>query len=86
MFGLSRTGGQVSGFSIAFFPDGADFWLLEYMAVAASLRGKRVGEAIFQESYRYGLKRDPKRIMVLEIDRPGSSNNPGNDTQARFRF
>jgi ribosomal protein S18 acetylase RimI-like enzyme len=83
---VSRTGGAVSGFAISFFPDGADFWLLEYMAVSSSMRGRRVGEAIFHETYRYGLERDQTRIMVLEVDQPGSSTNPNNDTHARFRF
>lgn len=83
---VSRTGGAVSGFAISFFPDDADFWLLEYMAVASSMRGQRVGEAIFHETYHYGLERDPARIMVLEVDQPGSSTNPANDTHARFRF
>lgn len=82
----SHSGGRMSGFAMCFFPDAADFWLLEYMAVDASLRGQRLGEALFLESYRYGLARDPARAMVLEVDEPGRAVNPKNDTEARFRF
>lgn len=83
---VSYTGSQISGFTIAFFPDGANFWLLEYMAVVAEMRGKRIGEALFNEAYRYGQQRDPERICLLEVDRPCSSTNPKNDTEGRFRF
>jgi hypothetical protein len=83
---VSRTNELISGFTIAFFPERADFWLLEYMAVAAELRRKRIGEELFKEAYRYGLQRDPERLCILEMDQPGSSANPKNDTQGRFRF
>ncbi len=83
---VSRTGRQISGFTIAFFPDEADFWLLEYMAVAAELHRKRIGEALFKEAYRYGLQRDPKRLCILEVDKPAGSTSPKNDTEGRFRF
>lgn len=83
---VSRTDGVVSGFAITFFPESADFWLLEYMAVAAAGRGRRIGEALFRESHRRGLARDPQRVMVLEVDQPGSSSNPANDTHGRYRF
>lgn len=82
---VSITRGEVSGFSICLFPPGADFFLLEYMAIAAASRGKRVGEALFAESYRYGSARAAD-TMVLEVDMPGSSSNPDNDTEGRYRF
>lgn len=78
--------GMVNGFAIIFFANGADFWLLEYMAVAASARGRRLGEALFHESYRRAVERDRSAIMILEVDQPGSSTNAANDTQGRFRF
>lgn len=78
--------GTVIGFAICFFPDAADYWLLEYMAVAASGRGKRIGEAIFLHAYIHGQQRDSKRVMVLEVDQPGGATRPGNDTEARLRF
>lgn len=83
---VSRTSGIVSGFAICFYPEGADFWLLEYMAVDADMRGRRIGEAIFMHTYAVGLERDASRIMVLEVDQPGGSTNPRNDTRARYRF
>lgn len=76
----------VKGFSIAYFPEAADFWLLEYMAVAASTRSRGLGEAIFLHAYQYGLERDSSRICVLEVDQPGGSTSPHNNTRARFRF
>jgi len=82
---VSEQGGAVNGFTITIFPAGADFFLLEYMAVAASGRGQRIGEALFQEAYRYGSTRGPA-TMVLEVDEPGKSSNPDNDTDARYRF
>lgn len=83
---VSRTDGAISGFLIALFPQGADFWLLEYMAVVASGRGKRIGETLFNEAHRYGRQRDGARVMLIEVDQPGHSTNPSNDTQARYRF
>ncbi|MDZ4842454.1 MAG: GNAT family N-acetyltransferase [Hyphomicrobium aestuarii] len=74
------------GFSISFYPQNADFWLLEYMAVDSKQRSRGVGEALFNAAYNHGLSFDPNRIMVLEVDQPGQSNNPKNDTVSRFRF
>ncbi len=82
---VSEQSGAVNGFAITIFPADADFFLLEYMAVAASGRGQRIGEALFQEAYRYGSTRGPA-TMVLEVDEPGKSFNHDNDTEARYRF
>lgn len=85
-FTVCKHGEQVVGFSIAFFPEAADFWLLEYMAVAELARGQRLGEALFHQAYANGLKRDPARVCVLEVDQPRASSNVHNDTLGRVRF
>jgi hypothetical protein len=85
-FIVCQSDGDVSGFSISFQPAGADFWLLEYMAVSSRSRSKGLGQATFFDAYRRGLARDASAVMLLEVDRPGGSTNPSNDTLARFRF
>lgn len=82
---VAENAGAVNGFSISMFPPGADFFLLEYMAVSAVARGQRLGEALFDETYRYGSTRGPD-TMLLEVDQPGRSPNAANDTEARYRF
>lgn len=83
---VSITDAIVSGFSISYFPDNAEFWLLEYMAVASPIRSSGLGAAIFNETYRAGAMRSCGAIMLLEVDQPGGSTNASNDTAARFRF
>jgi GNAT superfamily N-acetyltransferase len=83
---VSRADNEISGFSISFFPADADCWLLEYMAVAPSSRSRGLGDAIFHEAYRYGLRRAPHRTMVLEVDQPGLAVRAKNDTIGRLRF
>lgn len=83
---VSRKDDALSGFLIAFFPEAAGFWLLEYMAIAVSSRGERLGEALFLEAQRYGLERDSSRQMLIEVDQATPSPNPKNDTLSRYRF
>lgn len=83
---VSRTFGEIAGFTIAQFPVGADFWLLEYMAVATNLRRRGVGEALFGQAYRYGLQRDRERLCLLEVDQTGNRVSANNNAEDRVRF
>ncbi len=99
---VTEMGGAVTGFAISMFPPAADFFLLEYMAVAPAQRGQRIGELLFEEAYRYGSTRGPS-TMLLEVDQPIASTSqntgqntgqnsgqntvsPTNHTEARVRF
>ena len=82
---VAEESGTVTGFAISMFPPAADFFLLEYMAVAANRRRNGIGELLFAEAYRYGSTRGPS-TMLLEVDQPIGSANPSNDTEARYRF
>jgi len=85
-FAVCKSDGLVRGFTISYFPESSNFWLLEYMAVDSHARGKGIGESIFLHAYQYGMQRDPARMCVLEVDKPGDTGSPNNDTRGRFRF
>lgn len=47
---VAARAGEVVGLAIAFLPAGEDFWLLEYVATAASERGRGTGEMLVREA------------------------------------
>ena len=73
----------VIGFAMSFFPEGQDFWLLEYMAVDARARSSGVGVALFRAALSAGRNHGP---CVLEVDQPGAPVSATNDPAARLRF
>lgn len=64
---LARVGRKGIGFSISFLPDGAHFWLLEYMAVAAPARSGGHGRALFLNAAA-DAESLGRAIGVLEVD------------------
>lgn len=86
VFLVSRANDSVVGFAIMFFPPGGDFWLLEYMAVAATLRSLGLGARLFEAAKLAAGARTPAAPCLLEVDRPGAKVAPGNDPLRRLRF
>ena len=56
--------GAIAGFSILYLPPEADFWVLEYLAVAPSREGQGLGGRLFTESAAMA----PGRIGLVEVD------------------
>ncbi|MDX2204773.1 MAG: GNAT family N-acetyltransferase [Hyphomicrobiaceae bacterium] len=81
---VSLENGTVSGFAMSFVPSGAQFVLLEYMAVDAELRSCGIGAALLEAAADAALQRSVP--LLLEVDQPGSPVSPGNDPARRLRF
>lgn len=69
-FFISKTDGKTAGFCIIFHSHKTSFYLLEYMAVDASLRNLAIGSKLFsyaieQVTNKYGIK-----PFLVEIDSP----------------
>ena len=64
---LARLDREGIGFSISFLPDGADFWLLEYMAVAAPVRSAGHGRGLFQNAAADAFVLG-RKTGLLEVD------------------
>lgn len=83
---VSRTNQDVTGFAIAFFPENESFWLLEYMAVAAHVRSKGIGSALFRATLSIAGARTGGHPCLLEVDQPGATVSATNDPERRLRF
>jgi GNAT superfamily N-acetyltransferase len=83
-FHISVEGEKVTGFAMTFIPVRENFVLLEYMAVDEQLRSRGIGAALFQAAS--DIAEQYSVPLVLEVDQPGSSISPGNDTTRRLRF
>lgn len=86
MFLVSRTGREITGFAIIFFPPDSDFWLLEYMAVAATARSTGIGGKLFQDTLVFGRTRSGGNPCLLEVDQPNAPVSPSNDPRRRLQF
>jgi len=82
---VARDGDAVAAFAMLFLPAGADFWLLDYMAVDARLRSQGLGARMFAAASDDARARG-RILCLIEIDRPGARVSPGNDPAARAAF
>lgn len=80
-----RVNGEVRGFAISYFPDD-DFWLLEYVAVDATVRSHGFGRALFFAARNAAEERAANAPCVLEVDAPKPDMAPTNNVARRFRF
>lgn len=69
-FLIAETSSGVTGFAIVFVPQSRDFWLLEYMAVAADSRSSGVGSQLFLAAVELAGRLAPKAPGILEVDAP----------------
>lgn len=65
VFLAARRTGDLLGFASVFLPEGQDFWLLEYLAVAEAAQGEGCGAALFAAAVAHA---GPGRIGLLEVD------------------
>ena len=61
---------QCIGFCIIFHPLHLDFFLLEYMATHAKIRGKGVGSALLTQSIQTIYQTHGQKPLLIEIDSP----------------
>jgi GNAT superfamily N-acetyltransferase len=64
---VARKTKEIAGFTISYFPPNAEFWLLDYMAVAKDARSQGIGEKLLQSAIEYAHKRD-KLAGLMEVD------------------
>src|SRR5205823_1477141 len=65
---VSRTGADVTGLAMAFFPENGKFWLLEYVAVATKLRSTGIGGLLFRKALSVAKSRIGNDPCILEVD------------------
>lgn len=82
----ARDQAQVVGFAIAFFPAGADFWLLDYMAVAHGARSRGIGGVLFRAACAAARSRGGAGPCVIEIDDPRATLSAANKARERIAF
>lgn len=82
---LAREAGAVQAFAMLFYPSSAGFWLLDYLAVDATLRSQGMGARMFAAASADAATRGA-RPCLIEIDQPGAAVSPGNDPIARAAF
>jgi GNAT superfamily N-acetyltransferase len=63
-FLVAEEAGVIVGFSILYLPLAADFWVLEYLAVAPSHEGQGLGGRLFAESAAVA----EGRVGLVEVD------------------
>jgi GNAT superfamily N-acetyltransferase len=83
---VSRTGADVTGLAMAFFPENGDFWLLEYVAVDTQLRSRGIGDVLFREVLSVAKSRIGNYPCILEVDQLGAAVSISNDLEKRMRF
>lgn len=83
---VSRAGPQVTGFAMAFMAQDKGFWLLDYMAVARSLRSRGLGAALFAAAREAVALRAGALPCVVEIDNPSAQLSSDNKAVARVAF
>lgn len=82
---VAREAGAVAAFAMLFYPSGARFWLLDYLAVDATLRSQGMGARMFSAASADAATRGASPCLI-EIDQPGAAVSPGNDPVARAAF
>ncbi|MDO9281337.1 MAG: GNAT family N-acetyltransferase [Methylotenera sp.] len=85
-FFISKTDDKTAGFCIIFHSTQTSFYLLEYMAVDASLRNLAIGSKLFsyaieQVTNKYGIK-----PLLVEIDSPQQESQETEIRKRRERF
>jgi GNAT superfamily N-acetyltransferase len=68
-FLVARDGAAVLGFAILWVPAAADYWALEYMAVAPAHRGAGLGAQIFHAS----LAAARRPFAIIEVEAPSGA-------------
>lgn len=82
---VARDGDGIAAFAMLFYPSGAGFWLLDYMAVDATRRSQGLGGRMFAAASADAATRGAAPCLI-EIDQPGAAVSPGNDPVARAAF
>lgn len=82
---VARDGDTIPAFAMLFYPAGASFWLLEYMAVDAARRSQGLGGQMFAAACADAAVRGASPCLI-EIDQPGAAVSPGNNPTARAAF
>lgn len=85
-FLLLRHEGSVAGFAIQFARPGADFALLEYMAVEPSLRSRGLGARLFAACLADARQANPRAKVLIELDDPAEPASDGAQRARRMRF
>ncbi len=85
-FFIPKIDGKTAGFCIIFHSTQTSFYLLEYMAVDASLRNLAIGSKLFsyaieQVTNKYGIK-----PFLVEIDSPQQESQESEIRKRRERF
>ncbi len=83
---VAREGAGVIGFAIVFFPNGADFWLLDYMAVSQGVRSRGIGGVLFRAACDVARMRGADMPCVIEIDDPDAALSVTNKARERAAF
>lgn len=68
---------RIVGVAVSWAPEQADFWLIEYAAVAPEARGMRIGSHLLQASMALI---GPQRVALIEVDA-----DMGSDEKSRRR-
>ena len=66
---------KIAGFCIMYHPLNDDFFLLEYMAVDATLRGLGVGSTLLTQSIQSLFNTYGTRALLIEIDSPEKASS-----------
>jgi GNAT superfamily N-acetyltransferase len=82
---VARLDTGIVGFAICFFPERANFWLLEYMAVDRASRSHGMGAALFVAAKRLAATIAADAPCILEVDQPPKSE-ADSEAARRLRF
>ncbi|MDQ1244362.1 MAG: hypothetical protein QG565_702 [Campylobacterota bacterium] len=85
-FFVSKTEGKMAGFCIIFHSIKTSFYLLEYMAVDASLRNLAIGSRLFSYAIEQIYSKHGIKPLLVEIDSPQQESQESEIRKARERF
>lgn len=74
------------GFAMSIFPSGADFWLLEYMAVSDQARSVGIGGKLFRAALAIADRRAPGCPCLIEVDQLAHDSEAAAVRTSRLRF
>ena len=77
---------KIAGFCIMYHPLNDDFFLLEYMAVDATLRGLGVGSTLLTQSIQSLFNTYGTRALLIEIDSPEKASHEQQIREKRELF
>lgn len=85
-FLIASIEGRTVGFVISYLRPGANFWLLEYVAVDPRLRSHGLGRRLFDAAESAAAEVVGNAPCLLEVDQPSPKGTPDDDAVRRLRF